>query len=68
MVFPVCDRRNDCAIHVVYNLQIPLCVSTEAVACRKPHELCVADDKFDFDMRVNTKVSLFGILKICIVV
>ncbi|KAJ3295635.1 hypothetical protein HK104_002440 [Borealophlyctis nickersoniae] len=51
LVFPTCDNR-DCQIHIAYNRQVPLCqpAETETVGCRSPHDLCVADEQFSFDM------------------
>ncbi|KAJ3055510.1 hypothetical protein HK097_010285 [Rhizophlyctis rosea] len=52
LVFPVCRDKNECAIHVVHNRQMPLCETgdIEKKGCRDPHELCVADEKFGFEI------------------
>ncbi|KAJ3160679.1 hypothetical protein HDU86_000438 [Geranomyces michiganensis] len=49
MIFPTCDS-SDCYIHVLYNQQIPLCAGEETQNCRNPHDLCVADPNFLFDL------------------
>ncbi|KAJ3042449.1 hypothetical protein HDV00_007219 [Rhizophlyctis rosea] len=51
LVFPVC-KGSDCAIHVVHNRQMPLCETgdVEKKGCRNPHDLCVADPEFEFDL------------------
>ncbi|KDN33505.1 hypothetical protein RSAG8_13406, partial [Rhizoctonia solani AG-8 WAC10335] len=58
MVFPVCTSFSsqtgvglDCAIHIAYNTQIPLCPSAGGISsggnkCRSPGNLCVADDAY----------------------
>ncbi|KAJ3182769.1 hypothetical protein HDU87_008108 [Geranomyces variabilis] len=49
MIFATCDS-SDCYIHVLYNMQIPLCAGEETQNCRNPHDLCVADPSFTFDL------------------
>ncbi|KEP52797.1 T-cell immunomodulatory protein [Rhizoctonia solani 123E] len=65
MIFPVCASISsktgiglDCAIHIAYNKQIPLCpsaggISSGSAKCRSPGNLCVADDAFGFDFGGN---------------
>ncbi|TIB81269.1 hypothetical protein E3Q22_01297 [Wallemia mellicola] len=61
-----------CSINVVFNKQIPLCVdsrSFEALLhpslisggggeCRSPSELCVADDKFEYNQEKRLKIPI----------
>lgn len=66
MVYPVCGSINaktglgqDCAIHVSYNMQMPLC-SPKAKAgdrCRPAANLCEADADFAFDLSKKSAVS-----------
>ena len=49
MVFPVCTSK-ECTIHIAFNQQMPLCTELLLRNCRDPHNLCVADDGFKFDL------------------
>ncbi|CAJ0759893.1 10560_t:CDS:10, partial [Entrophospora sp. SA101] len=49
MVFPVC-KRSECAIHIAYNKQKPLCTSKDQINCRKISNLCEPDDDFRFNL------------------
>jgi len=40
-------------LHIVYNKQIPLCSKTVVKNCRSVHDLCSADNKYDFDFDLN---------------
>lgn len=49
MVLATCPTADDCAIHVVYNQQMPLCSSRSSnIKCRDPQNLCSADPDFNF--------------------
>ncbi|KDN40618.1 hypothetical protein RSAG8_07947, partial [Rhizoctonia solani AG-8 WAC10335] len=65
MIFPICTSFSsqtgvglDCAIHIAYNTQVPLCPSAGGISsggnkCRSPGNLCVADDAFGFEFGGN---------------
>ncbi|KAJ3327611.1 hypothetical protein HDU91_004354 [Kappamyces sp. JEL0680] len=51
MVFSACPSARDCSLHIVYNQQMPICREGSALPCRDPHNLCVADPAFQFDVK-----------------
>jgi integrin alpha FG-GAP repeat containing protein 1 len=66
MVYAVCASVNaktglgqDCAIHISYNSQMPLCTpkSKEGDRCRPAANLCTADPDFAFDLSKKSSVS-----------
>lgn len=52
MVITSCTSSSACYLHIAYNEQMPLCTGsrTQTGACRDPEALCVADDKFKFEL------------------
>ncbi|KAH6578731.1 hypothetical protein BASA50_008422 [Batrachochytrium salamandrivorans] len=48
MVFPVCNKGQSCTINVAYNHQMGLCRGSLVDRCRDLHNLCVADEYFNF--------------------
>nr|KAJ3422011.1 hypothetical protein HK105_001523 [Polyrhizophydium stewartii] len=51
MVFSVCvSHKSKCTINIAYNQQAGLCTDKNSEACRDPHDLCVADDDFSFEI------------------
>ncbi|GJN88667.1 hypothetical protein Rhopal_001633-T1 [Rhodotorula paludigena] len=60
MVITACPSSHDCALHIAYNAQMPLCdsvSSTSPAACRDPEALCVADPSFTFDLSSSSSSS-----------
>ncbi|KAJ1975956.1 hypothetical protein H4R34_004150 [Dimargaris verticillata] len=51
MVFAACadSDGSECAIHLVYNQQMPLCPQSKREPCRSMDQLCQADDSFQLD-------------------
>ncbi|KAI8919600.1 hypothetical protein BC831DRAFT_481146, partial [Entophlyctis helioformis] len=50
MVFSTCTVGIPCTINIAYNQQIGLCSDDSTSPCRDPHDLCVADNGFAFDL------------------
>jgi len=42
-------KKKEFNLHIVYNKQIPLCSKTVETNCRSVHDLCSADDKYEFN-------------------
>lgn len=55
IVFYTCSssRNTDCAIHILYNSQIPTCSANGPTPCRDTHNLCTADASFKFEPDSN---------------
>jgi len=50
-------KKKEYNLHIVYNKQIPLCSKTVETNCRSVHDLCSADDKYDFNFDLEGDVS-----------
>ncbi|CAG8573509.1 7226_t:CDS:10 [Diversispora eburnea] len=62
MLFPVCPtNESTCKIHIAYNVQIPLCGSSDT-NCRSSQDLCIADDKFHFNLTDSDSNDAYVIL------
>jgi len=51
-------KKKEFNLHIVYNKQIPLCSKTVETNCRSVHDLCSADDKYEFNFDLEGDVSL----------
>jgi len=47
------SKKKEWKLHIVYNRQKPLCSKTVVTDCRSVHDLCSADDKYDFDFNLE---------------
>ncbi|CAJ0845551.1 7606_t:CDS:10 [Entrophospora sp. SA101] len=63
MVFPVC-KKSECAIHIAYNKQKPLCSSKDETNCRKLSNLCEPDDDFRFNLNDDPDNDAYTIIDV----
>jgi len=47
------SQKKDWNLHIVYNKQKPLCSKTVVNDCRSVHDLCSADDNYNFDFNLD---------------
>ncbi|ORX56668.1 hypothetical protein BCR36DRAFT_395605 [Piromyces finnis] len=47
------SKKKEWNLHIVYNKQIPLCSKDVETNCRSVHDLCSADDKYEFDFNLE---------------
>lgn len=47
------SKKKEYNLHIVYNKQIPLCSKTITSNCRSVHDLCSADDNYNFEFDLN---------------
>jgi len=46
-------KKKEFNLHIVYNKQIPLCSKTVVTNCRSVHDLCSADNNYEFDFNLD---------------
>jgi integrin alpha FG-GAP repeat containing protein 1 len=63
LVFPSCKGSN-CFLHILYNIQIPLCSTSIMDNCRNVNELCISDPNFKLDLS-NASVRLYLTVGLC---
>lgn len=51
LVVTACPSADDCQLYIAYNVQVPLCSTSQpsSTPCRDPEALCVADPNFRFN-------------------
>ena len=52
------SQKKDWSLHIVYNKQKPLCSKTVVNDCRSVHDLCSADDNYNFDFNLDGDVHI----------
>lgn len=52
------SKKKEWNLHIIYNKQIPLCSKTILNNCRSVHDLCSADNNYNFDFNLEGDVKI----------